>query len=103
MKKVLIISSIVVLSATLTIIGLKRNQNQLPDFGNFLMNAEALAESESGQGNPWESNYQYCRCKKDNNNLKTCQPGNAISTKPACHKANIGVSLNCHDYDASCR
>ncbi len=100
MKKVLIISSIVVLSATLTIIGLKRNQNQLPDFGNFLMNAEALAESE--QENPVESNYQYCRCKKSDNGKDLCYAGNALSTRPACHKANIGVSLNCHDYDASC-
>lgn len=86
---------------TLTVVGFKCKQNQLPDFGHFLINAEALAESESGQENPWESNYQYCRCKEVNNKKKCCS-GNAISTRPACHKAIIGTTVTCNDYTSEC-
>lgn len=99
MKKKIFITSIVVLSITLTVVGFKCKQNQLPDFGHFLINAEALAESE--QGNEWESNYQYCRCKEVNN-TKGCYSGNAISTRPACHKAAIGSPLHCNNYNDNC-
>ena len=102
MKKKIFIASIVVLSMSLTVIGFKCKQNQLPDFGHFLINAEALAESE--QDNEWEHSYIYCRCQDDKKkgNVTTCQQGKANSTKTICLKANIGTSIDCHNHDANC-
>ena len=50
---------------------------------------------------PEESQYQYCVCKKSNK-VKKCLGGNAGSLRPTCHKAEIGESIDCQDYNSNC-
>ena len=65
----------------------------------MIANVEALTQTE--QGNQWESNYQYYRCKEVDGKTQ-CKAGNAISLRPACHKAFINEEVNCKDFNRSC-
>lgn len=84
--------------AIMTMVGMNLNKIN-SKFETSLKNAEALANNEGG--NEWESNYQYCRCKKDSTG-KGCYAGNATSTRACCHKAEIGVVVDCRQFDSNC-
>ena len=65
----------------------------------MIANVEALTQTE--QGNQWESNYQYCRCKEVDG-ITACKAGNAISIRPACHKAPINSAVYCSNFNGNC-
>ncbi len=100
MKKRRITITIFSISLIISVISFNLNKEPQLDLGYLFENAEAIASGE--QGNPWESNYQYCRCKKDNTG-KGCYGGNAISTHPSCYKYPIGTTFNCRTEDSKCR
>ena len=99
MKKIKIIMILLLVSGAFGIFG---NNYAKRKHSEIYVNYEALTSAESG--NQWESNYQYCRCKDlDDDKIKTCVAGNAISLKPACKKEEIGAPLYCRDWDANCQ
>lgn len=98
MKKKILSITIVFILAIMAVVGMNLNKIN-SKIETSLRNAEALADNEGG--NEWESNYQYCRCKKDSTG-KGCYGGNAISTRPSCHKAEPGVPVDCRQFDSNC-
>lgn len=84
----------------ITIVGINLSQSNSV-VGISLMNLEALAKQE--QSNEWESNYEYCRCKKDDAGGKSCYAGNAVSIRPACGKSSISGGIDCRNNDTQCR
>lgn len=99
MKTVKIVVFFLFVGSVCGVLGHRYAENKHRD---LYVNHEALTTAENG--NEWESNYQYCRCKdKDDDNVKTCVAGNALSLRPSCKKEVIGVPLYCRNLDENCQ